>query len=89
MRGFHAKFASRDQTRSHYVIHLTDAITQFESAVGDIADCTFKSPDPPPGCVPLTMHAAMRRLRGETTVDIGGDHVRLSRIRATRLDHAP
>src|SRR5712692_1235209 len=39
-RRFCAEFASRDQTRSHYVIHLSDAITQFESAVGDIADCS-------------------------------------------------
>jgi len=30
----------RDQARSHYAIHLSDASTQFETAIGDIADCS-------------------------------------------------
>ena len=38
-RRFHAQFASRAQTRSHYAIRLSDAATQFESSIGDIAYC--------------------------------------------------
>src|SRR5438445_12786278 len=30
------KFASRDQARSHCAIHLSDATTQFETAIGDM-----------------------------------------------------
>ena len=37
---FHAKLACRAQTRSHYVIRLSDAVTQFEIAIRDIAYCS-------------------------------------------------
>jgi hypothetical protein len=36
-RRFHAKLASQAQTRSHYVIRSSDAATQFEIAISDIA----------------------------------------------------
>ena len=39
-RRLRARFASRAQTRSHYVIRISDAATQFEMAIGDIADCS-------------------------------------------------
>src|SRR5258707_10183429 len=39
-RRLRARFASRAQTRSHYVIRLSDAATKFESAIGDIAYCS-------------------------------------------------
>src|SRR5712692_1717214 len=34
-RRLRARFASRAQTRSHYVIRLSDAATKFERAIGD------------------------------------------------------
>ena len=39
-RRFHAKLASRAQTRSHCAIRLSDAATQFEIAISDIAYCS-------------------------------------------------
>lgn len=39
-RRFHAKFAFRAQMRSHYAIHLSDAVAQFESATPSSADCS-------------------------------------------------
>jgi hypothetical protein len=39
-RRLRARFASRAQMRSHYAIRLSDAATQFEGAIGDIAYCS-------------------------------------------------
>jgi len=39
-RRIHARFASPAQTLSHCVIHLSDAASQLESAIGGSADCS-------------------------------------------------
>ncbi len=53
---FHAKFASRAQTRRRRAIHLSDAVIQFESAIRDIAyrsgsKAEVRLPCFPPMCV--------------------------------------
>src|SRR6266566_4647774 len=58
-RRIHARFASRAQTLSQCVIHLSHAASQLESAIGGSADCSGSGAREPWGGIQRGRHGLL------------------------------